>query len=68
MARANIHFMPGYIWHITHRCQMRKFLFKFSRDRTRWLHWSDPVSEFGPTRFSGTDPVSCFISQKHMTL
>ena len=37
MARANRHFMPGYIWHITHRCHKREFLFKFSRDRTRWL-------------------------------
>lgn len=37
MARANRHFMPGYIWHITHRCHKREFLFKFSRDRDRWL-------------------------------
>lgn len=37
MARANRHFIPGYIWHLTHRCHKREFLFKFSRDRTRWL-------------------------------
>ena len=38
MARANRHFIPGYIWHITHRCHKRESLFKFSRDRNRWLH------------------------------
>ncbi len=37
MARANRHFVPGHIWHITQRCHKREFLFKFSRDRNRWL-------------------------------
>ena len=37
MARANRHFIPGYIWHITHRCHKQEFLFKFSHDRNRWL-------------------------------
>ena len=37
MARANRHFIPGYIWHLTHRCHKREFLFKFARDRNRWL-------------------------------
>ena len=37
MARANRHFVPGYIWHITHRCHKQEYLFKFSRDRNRWL-------------------------------
>ncbi len=26
MARAKSHFTPGYIWHIAHRCNKRKFL------------------------------------------
>ena len=33
MARAKRHFIPGYIWHITHRCHKREFLLKFSKDR-----------------------------------
>jgi putative transposase len=37
MARASRHFIPGYVWHLTHRCHKREFLFKFSRDRDRWL-------------------------------
>ena len=37
MARANRHFIAGHIWHLTHRCHKRKFLLKFSKDRTRWM-------------------------------
>src|ERR1044071_955397 len=39
MPRANRYFLPGYVWHITHRCHQRKFLLKFARDRRRYLHW-----------------------------
>jgi putative transposase len=39
MPRANRHYLPGYVWHITHRCHKREFLLKFSRDRQRWLDW-----------------------------
>jgi putative transposase len=37
MARAYRHFIPGYVWHITHRCHRREFLLKFARDRSRWM-------------------------------
>ena len=39
MPRANRHFVPGLIWHITHRCHERDFLLKFSRDRNSYLRW-----------------------------
>ena len=39
MPRTNRYFMPGRIWHITHRCHERKFLLKFRRDRKRWVQW-----------------------------
>ncbi len=39
MARANRHYIPGQVWHITHRCHKKEFLLKFARDRRRWLHW-----------------------------
>jgi REP-associated tyrosine transposase len=39
MPRANRYFLPGYVWHITHRCHQKKFLLKFARDRGRYLHW-----------------------------
>ena len=28
MATAKRHFIPGYIWHITHRCHKREFLLR----------------------------------------
>ena len=39
MSRANRHYIPGYVWHITHRCHKEEFLLKFARDRRRWIHW-----------------------------
>ena len=39
MPRANKHFIPGNVWHITHRCHKQEFLLKFSRDRRRWIYW-----------------------------
>ncbi len=40
MARANRHYIPGYVWHITHRCHKKEFLLKFVRDRRRWLEYN----------------------------
>ncbi len=37
MARAYRHFIPGYVWHITHRCHRQAFLLKFVKDRSRWM-------------------------------
>jgi putative transposase len=39
MPRANRYFLPGHIWHITHRCHQKQFLLKFARDRRRYLYW-----------------------------
>ena len=39
MARAKRHFLPGYAWHIAHRCRGREFLLKFARDRRSWISW-----------------------------
>ena len=39
MPRASRHYIPGYIWHITHRCHKKEFLLRFGRDRRRWLQW-----------------------------
>jgi putative transposase len=39
MPRANRCFVPGQIWHITHRCHERAFLLKFKRDKLRYLDW-----------------------------
>ena len=48
MARANRHYIPGCIWHITHRCHKKEFLLKFARDRTRFVTWlGEARSRFG---------------------
>ena len=39
MARAQRHYLPGHVWHLTHRCHKKEFLLKFSRDRCRWVEW-----------------------------
>jgi putative transposase len=38
MPRAR-YFLPGHVCHLTHRCHRKAFLFKFARDRRRYLHW-----------------------------
>ncbi len=39
MPRAHRHFLPGQVWHLTHRCHEKTFLLKFARDRQRYLRW-----------------------------
>src|SRR4030043_2134088 len=39
MPRANRHYIPGHVWHITHRCHKKELLLKFARDRRRYLYW-----------------------------
>jgi len=39
MARAKRHYIPGHVWHITHRCHKRELFLKFPRDRRRWIEW-----------------------------
>lgn len=39
MPRANHYFLPGLVWHLTHRCHERDFLLKFVRDRNSYRAW-----------------------------
>jgi putative transposase len=39
MPRANRVFVPGQVWHITHRCHQRDCLLQAQRDRRCWLYW-----------------------------
>jgi len=39
MATAKRHYLPGYIWHITHRCHKREFLLGYAKDRHWYLQW-----------------------------
>jgi putative transposase len=40
MPRANRNFLPGRIWHITHRCHKKEFLLKFRKDKRLWISWA----------------------------
>ncbi|MBS3819642.1 transposase [bacterium] len=37
MPRSKRFFIPGYTWHITHRCHNNQFLLKYNHDKTRWM-------------------------------
>ena len=47
MARANRYMVPGQIYHVTHRCHNRSFLFRFRKDRDAYRSMlRDRVSRF----------------------
>ena len=37
MPRAKLYLIPGYVWHLTHRCHNRDFLLRFNLDRKNWM-------------------------------
>ena len=39
MPRANRIFVPGHLWHISHRCHQRHHHLRLARDRSRWRYW-----------------------------
>ena len=63
MARANRHYLPGYVWHITHRCHKREFLLKFARDRRRCLQWL-----FEAKKRYGTSILNYAVTSNHIHL
>ena len=58
MPRASRYYIPGHVWHITHRCHKKEFLLKFAKDRQVWLDWlfEKPGSGLG-LLFSTTPPL-----------
>ena len=63
MPRANRHFIPGYIWHITHRCHKKEFLLKFDKDKSRWLWWL-----FEAKKRYGTCILDYMVTSNHIHL
>jgi len=63
MPRARRHFIPGYIWHITHRCHKKEFLLKFAKDRKRWMHWL-----FEAKKRYGLTVLNFMITSNHIHL
>jgi len=63
MPRANRHFLPGHVWHITHRCHQKKFLLKFARDRRCYLHWI-----FEAKKRFGLSVLNYMVTSNHIHL
>ena len=63
MPRANRHYIPGYVWHITHRCHKKEFLLKFARDRRRYLQWL-----FEARRRYGLKVLNFTVTSNHVHL
>jgi putative transposase len=63
MPRANRHFLPGCVWHITHRCHQKQFLLKFPRDRRRYLHWV-----FEAKKRFGLSVLNYMVTSNHVHL
>jgi hypothetical protein len=41
MPRANRHYLPGYVWHITHRCHQKEFLWNWGRTKLSSCNYGD---------------------------
>ena len=63
MPRAHRHFIPGQLWHITHRCHEKAFLLKFARDRRRYLRWL-----FEATKRFGLCVLNYVVTSNHVHL
>ena len=44
MPRANRYYIPGYVWHITHRCHKKEFLYLATRNQTRDSKWTESIA------------------------
>ena len=63
MPRANRHYIPGYVWHITHRCHKKEFLLKFGRDKETWIHWL-----FEAKKRYGLSVLNYMVTSNHIHL
>jgi putative transposase len=63
MPRANRCFVPGHLWHITHRCHQRDFLLRFAKDRKRWRYWL-----FQAKRRYGLCVLNYIVTSNHIHL
>jgi len=63
MARTNRHYIPGYVWHITHRYHKREYLFKFAKDRILWMQWL-----YKAKRKYGLSVLNYMVTSNHIHL
>lgn len=63
MPRANRYYIPGQVWHITHRCHKQEFLLRFRRDRQTWRYWL-----FEAKKRYGLQVLNYMITSNHIHL
>ena len=63
MARAKRHYIPGQVWHLTHRCHKKEFLLRFAKDKRRFLQWL-----FEAKRRYGLTILNYVITSNHIHL
>ncbi|WP_320041740.1 transposase [uncultured Desulfobacter sp.] len=63
MPRAKRFYIPGCVWHITHRCHKKEFLLKFARDRNRWLDFL-----FRAKQKYGLEVLNYIVTSNHIHL
>ena len=56
-------FLPGLVWHITHRCHKKEFLLKFSKDREPWIRWL-----FEARKRVGLSVLNYMVTSNHVHL
>lgn len=63
MPRAKRYYIPGCVWHITQRYHKKEFLFKFARDRKRWLELL-----FRAKQRHGLEVLNYIVTSNHIHL
>ncbi|MEW6079090.1 MAG: transposase [Thermodesulfobacteriota bacterium] len=63
MPRANRHFLPGHVWHVTHRCHKKEMLLKFAIDRSAWIQWL-----FEARKRYGLEVLNYAVTSNHIHL
>ena len=63
MTRANRVYVPGQVWHLTHRCHQRDFLLANREDRRRWIYWL-----FEARRRYGLCVLNYIVTRNHVHL
>ena len=63
MPRANRHFIPNQVWHLTQRCHKKQWLLKFNKDKRAWMYWL-----FESRRRYGLSVLNYVVTSNHIHL
>ena len=63
MPRVSRTYIPGMVWHLTHRCHKREFLLKFTKDRKSSVQWLFEARK----RFQAKI-LNCMVTSNHIHL